>query len=296
MRVTDEIAMIPLDRVTVLNPRERNRKLFQDLVSSIAHLGLKKPVSVRRRPDGDGERYELICGQGRLEAFRHLGQTHIPALIVEAEESDCLVMSLAENMARRTPTPLEHVRAIGDLKAREYSVAEIARKTDLGEHWVRDICVLLERGEERLLTAVEGGRIPISIAVEIAKSDEAQLRTALTEAYERNQITGSQITTVQKIIGVRTEFGKDYARHRLQKKPQPVNADGLLRAFRKEADRQRLLVKKAELAQTRLTFIVSALKKLLADEHFSTLLRAENIPTLPLYLAQRLGFAGDGAR
>lgn len=184
MRVTDDVVMVPIDRITILNPRERNRKVFQDLVTSIAHLGLKKPISVRRRGEGDEERFDLVCGQGRLEAFRHLGQTHIPALIVEAEEDDCLVMSLAENMARRTPTPLEHMRAIGELKARDYSVADIARKTDLGEHWVRDICLLLERGEERLLTTVERGRMPVSIAVEIARSDEAQMRTALAEAYE----------------------------------------------------------------------------------------------------------------
>ena len=40
----------------------------------------------------------LVCGQGRLEAFQSLGQREIPALVVEADSDDCLVMSLVENV------------------------------------------------------------------------------------------------------------------------------------------------------------------------------------------------------
>jgi ParB family transcriptional regulator, chromosome partitioning protein len=48
------------------------------------------------------------------------------------------------------------------------------------------------------------------------------------------------------------------------------------------------LVKKADLAQTRLTFIVNALRRLLADEEFLTLLRGEAMHTLPRPLAEQL--------
>ena len=89
------VELIPVDTITVLNPRERNRRVFEELVSSIAHLGLKKPITVSRRPDGAG--YNLVCGQGRLEAFLALGQPEIPAIIIDAPEDDCLVMSLVEN-------------------------------------------------------------------------------------------------------------------------------------------------------------------------------------------------------
>ena len=65
-----------------------------------------------------------------------------------------------------------------------------------------------------------------------------------------------------------------------------------MRAFRQEADRQRLLVKKAELTRNRLVFIVSALQMLLADEHFVTLLRAEGLESLPRYLAERIDAGG----
>ncbi|MGE4411216.1 MAG: hypothetical protein AB7D33_11680 [Sphingobium sp.] len=43
----------------------------------------------------------LVCGQGRLEAFIALAASEIPAIIVEAREKDCFVISPVENLARR---------------------------------------------------------------------------------------------------------------------------------------------------------------------------------------------------
>ncbi|MCB2079973.1 MAG: ParB N-terminal domain-containing protein, partial [Novosphingobium sp.] len=100
-----EIRQVPIDLITVLNPRWRNKRVFQELVDSIAALGLKKPITVSQRPGKN--RYDLVCGQGRLEAFIALGATEIPAMVVEASEEDCFVMSLVENLARRQHSPLE---------------------------------------------------------------------------------------------------------------------------------------------------------------------------------------------
>lgn len=51
------------------------------------------------------------------------------------------------------------------------------------------------------------------------------------------------------------------------------------------------MVKKAEFAQHKLLFVVSALKQLMSDEHFMTLLRAEGLDTMPKQLAERVGLA-----
>lgn len=51
--------------------------------------------------------------------------------------------------------------------------------------------------------------------------------------------------------------------------------------YQREAEKQRLLVKKSDYAQTQLLFIVEAMKDLLADEGFSTLLRAEALEKMP---------------
>ena len=67
-----------------------------------------------------------------------------------------------------------------------------------------------------------------------------------------------------------------------------MTSSSLVRTYQKEVERQRLLVRKAEFTQQRLLFITSALRELLADEHFTTLMRAEGLDTLPKYLADRI--------
>ncbi len=57
------IVTVRIDQIEVLNPRTRNRRIFDELVESIRTVGLKRPITVRRVPDRDG--YELVCGQGR---------------------------------------------------------------------------------------------------------------------------------------------------------------------------------------------------------------------------------------
>ena len=100
-RSVSKIEQVTLDKITVINPRERNRKVFEGIIKNIRQVGLKRPITVIRKSGEDGDRFDLVCGQGRLEAYRALGQKQIPAVVVEATEEDGLVMSLVENIARR---------------------------------------------------------------------------------------------------------------------------------------------------------------------------------------------------
>jgi len=288
-----QIHMVAVDSITVLNPRVRNKRVFNELVTSIAHLGLKKPITVSLKGDGSG--YDLVCGQGRLEAFVALGQKKIPAIVIQASQDDCFVMSLVENLARRQHTPLELIHEIGALKERGYSLNEIAAKTDFSTEYVYAICYLVEHAEKRLLAAVERGIVPHTIAMEIVRSPDAEVQQALTEAYEKKTLPGNQVLAIRRIIEERRRTGKnvhsiDSVRSRNVK---PVTAEALVRAYRKETERQKLLVKKATLAQSRLLFVVNALRRLLADEHFVTLLRAEAMHTMPRPLVECLGGVGN---
>lgn len=285
-----DIQMVPIDQIEILNPRSRNRKIFDELVGSIAQLGLKKPITVSPKPKGDG--YRLVCGQGRMEAFVALGQPLIPAIVIEASSEDCYVMSLVENIARRNHSPLELIREIGALRDRGYSHLEIAQKVGFSREYVWAICFLLDRGEDRLLNAVERGIVPHSIAIEIARAADGDIQNALTEAYEQKALPGDQILAIRQIVDQRNLIGKGlHSVGRHDRKGAKPTAAALVRAYQKETERQKLLVKKATLTQSRLLFIVNGLKRLLAEEHFVTLLRAESMNTLPLPLAERLGIA-----
>src|SRR5215470_14780466 len=100
------VKMIPVDQINILNPRSRNQGTFNSIVSNISNIGLKRPITVAYCPEpSGGKRYDLVCGQGRLEAFIALGQTEIPAIVREASKEDCFLMSLVENVARRQIQP-----------------------------------------------------------------------------------------------------------------------------------------------------------------------------------------------
>ena len=83
------IDRIRISEIQIANPRPRNRARWQMIVANIREVGLKKPVTLARRttPSSDGKVFDLICGQGRVEAFIALGETHIPAVIIEARRS-----------------------------------------------------------------------------------------------------------------------------------------------------------------------------------------------------------------
>jgi len=285
---TPIVEMIPVDQINVLNPRSRNKVVFQGIVSNISNLGLKKPITVARRAEpNDGKPYDLVCGQGRLEAFIALGQTSIPAIVREASKEDCYVISLVENFARRHPRPLELLREISSLKSRGYSTTEIASKIDIHKTYVTGITQLLKNGEERLLTAVDKGKVPLSVAMQIASADEEGIQKALHQAYEDKTLRGRKLLTVRRIIELRKANGKRLSPGR-RRNSSLQSADSLVRVYRREADRQKLLVRKSRIAEHRLLFICSALRNLFRDEHFVTLLRAEQLDTLPAYLTERI--------
>ena len=124
-------------------------------------------------------------------------------------EEDGYIMSLVENLARRQQRPLELVRAIGALAERGYSHAEIAKKVDFSVEYIAAICVLLERGEEKLISAVERGVIPHTIATEIARAKEGEVQQALAQAYEERKIPGNQVLAIRQIIEQRNNSGSN---------------------------------------------------------------------------------------
>jgi ParB family chromosome partitioning protein len=285
----EAVEMVSIDRITVINPRVRNKKIFKQITSNIAELGLKRPITVTRREDTDGPRYDLICGQGRLEAYQVLGQREIPALVVEADTEDCLVMSLVENLARRQHRAIDLLHDIEGLKRRGYSDAAIARKTDLTTEYVKGVIRLLEKSEHRLLRAVEAGQIPVSIAVDIAAADDEDVQIILQQAYEKKLLRGHKLIAARRLIEQRRRRGKGIKiSGNGQRRERALSSNALVRAYREDVDRKRLLIKKAGTTRDRLIFVTEAVRKLLVDENFVTLLRAEGLDTLPRNLAERM--------
>ena len=151
------IQMISMDKITVVNPRDRGQTKFKQITKNIGKIGLKKPITVTPKNGGnENDEYLLVCGQGRLEAYQQLGEAEIPAMVVHVTREKLLLMSLVENLARRKHTCTELVHEIKALKDRGYSFSDIAKKADLD---VTYVCLLYTSPSPR---DQRGSRMPSS--------------------------------------------------------------------------------------------------------------------------------------
>src|ERR1039458_402302 len=251
--MNDEVKMIPIERIRILNPRYRDRRRFEVIVQSIKNLGLKKPiqVSLRATDEEGGSGYDLVCGQGRIEAFTALGYKEIPAIVVEISKEERLLRSLVENMARRLPARLALMNEIERLKAEGYSNVEIGKKLDIADGTVGGYIALKKAGEERLLDAAINGKIPLGVAMDIAKADSPELQRELLKGFESKELNQFAIRTVKRLIDQRRFVGKGRDTE-ADKKKSRTNADSLINAFKRESQKQRLMVKKARLCDAKL--------------------------------------------
>ena len=115
------------------------------------------------------------------------------------------------------------------------------------------------------------------------------MQRALAQAYEEKALPGNQVLAIRQIIEQRNTSGKGmhHVRHGARQQ-RPVTSDALIRAYQRETERQKLLVKRASLTRSRLLFVTNALKHLMGSEGFRTVLKQEGLETLPTALAERM--------
>jgi ParB family chromosome partitioning protein len=250
------IEKIPISQIRILNPRTRNAVTFRGIIHNISAVGLKKPVTVfRREISSDGTQYDLVYGQGRMEAIAALGGKVVPAITTDAPLKDRYLMSLVENIARKRPPLSDLVREVRSL--------------------IDGIVNLLRRGEDRLVEQVEAGTVPLSIAIKIATAGSKEVQRAMSEAYEKGELRGAKLVTVQRLIARRS------VRHRQSGPAERPSTKDLARTYEQHTLKQRAMVHRAAIVRERLALLRAALKRLFVDQEFVRLLRSEGLDTIP---------------
>lgn len=292
MRKPKTAQLILVKNINVINPRKRDAVKFQEIVDSISLIGLKRPITVAASKSTN-KKYNLICGQGRMEAFLQLGWYEIPAIIVDASEEDCYLMSLVENFARRKPTSLETFQDIERLETMGYDVVEISKKTGLSKVYLRDVFNLINNGEERLLDAVEKGIIPITVAADISKFQGKEMQDALARAYENGDLRGKKLQKAMKIVNQRITQGKSLKINSNAKSSKKINARTIVDLYLNEVKHHKMTILRANQTEQRLLLIKNSMNKLREDENFMTLLRAEQISDYPKYFNKKIEGRGE---
>lgn len=108
-------AEVPVDSIRP-NPKQPRTVFDEDelneLVESIAEVGLLQPVVVRPLDDsGEEPAYELVMGERRWRATQAANMAVIPAIVRRTEDADLLRDALLENLHRSQLNPLEEAAA-----------------------------------------------------------------------------------------------------------------------------------------------------------------------------------------
>ncbi|CAN5119554.1 ParB/RepB/Spo0J family partition protein [soil metagenome] len=98
---------------------EFRQEELEELIVSIREIGVLQPIVVRPLVDAvpGGPQYELIMGERRLRATKHLGLATIPAVIKSTADEDMLRDALLENLHRANLNALEEASAYQQLLA-----------------------------------------------------------------------------------------------------------------------------------------------------------------------------------
>lgn len=165
-------AQIPVEQIRPnrYQPRQEiNPESIQELADSIKVHGLLQPIVVSY--DAEEDEYELIAGERRLEAAKHLGMKTIPVIVQDVDDEARFELGLVENIQREDLNPIEEATAFqllmekfsltqeqvaGRLGRKRTSIANSLRMLKLPEDIRTEIAIgSISPGHAKALAAIE---------------------------------------------------------------------------------------------------------------------------------------------
>ena len=144
----EEIVEINLDELRS-NPYQP-RKVFdeealQELASSIREHGVFQPIIVKKSIKG----YEIIAGERRVKASRIAGNTTIPAIIRDFDDTEMMEIALLENLQRENLNAIEEAMAYTKImEAKNLTHEELAKVLGKSQSYITNTIGLLRLPEE----------------------------------------------------------------------------------------------------------------------------------------------------
>ncbi|MGK9467872.1 ParB/RepB/Spo0J family partition protein [Pantoea agglomerans] len=272
------VHMVKISSIKVVIPRSRNKFRHAEITESIDASGLRKPITIRRIVDKKYD-FALICGQGRLESLTALGEELIPAFILDIDENQAYIMSLVENMARVIPRAGEQFQRIKEMTEQGLTNKEISSSTGLSLHWITSLTMLINKGENKLLSAVESGCIPISFAVEIARVDFEGGQELLIKAFDEGLIKHKDVGKIREILDSRDEGLKGFINNNfgVAKKKKKMTTDELQQLYQDNISQHKKIKNKAEYVEIKLLVASQIFKELTSNESFSKIVAEESL-------------------
>jgi ParB family chromosome partitioning protein len=271
---------IPIEKVTVINPRIRDEEQFQMNVQSIENNGMLMPIRVNDKFLEKTGRYELVCGEGRLIAHQRLGKLEIVAEIVTCTRRESYLQSLIENLARSRPGTMEFARELKQLHDEGWDYNRIGKLCCRSPQFVQQYIGLVEKGEDRLIQGVEQGVFSISFAVLVAQSDNANVQNVLMDAFDQGIVNCQNFAHARRIINGR--LGQASQNNGSGKKNRANLTVTMLKKDISDLTKAKdSFVREAESKENRFLTLLTAVNALWRDEAFRKLLAEEQVMDRP---------------
>jgi len=124
-------------------PRKKfDAHALDELAASVKRLGILQPIAVSY-VESDGF-YQIISGERRYLAAKHVGLTDIPCWVQTPKEEETLLRQISENWQRADLHPYDLADALARLRdAHGYSQKDLARETGKSEGEISKLLALL---------------------------------------------------------------------------------------------------------------------------------------------------------
>lgn len=163
--------------------RYRTEEDVRSMADTLQSVGQLQPILVRPNPfpeniTGPLPIFEVVYGEGRVEAAKLLGWDDINAEVRELTDDQVDEIQLIENLARKDLHELVEAEGFEQLMKRGHSADEIAERVGKSRRTVYARLQLLKLGEQAR-AAMREGKLETSIALLLARFDQESQAEAL---------------------------------------------------------------------------------------------------------------------
>lgn len=173
---------------------------LKELSDSIKEHGVLQPLVVTK----NGDNYELIAGERRLQASKLALLTKVPVIIKDIKDKQKLELAIVENIQRHNLNPMEEAKSFQQLIDEfQMSQEEVAKKMGKSRSVVANKIRLLKLPIEAV-KALKDGTITEGHAKAILSIENPEKQRALLDLIIKNQWTVRQAENKTKEISVKS--------------------------------------------------------------------------------------------
>ncbi len=195
--IAGSVLTVPIAEVlrSPWQPRQTfDESALRELADSIKANGIIQPLVCRKLTDG---RFELIGGERRLRASTIAGLTHVPIILVEAEDRRAAELAIVENIQRADLNVIEEAEGYRTLSERFHlTQAEVAERVGKARSSVTNALRLLGLPDETKAMVADGrlsaGHAKVLLALETPEDQIRVGRRAVAESLS--------VRTIERIV------------------------------------------------------------------------------------------------